>query len=331
VRLLAAPDKFRGTLTAAEAARAIAAGAATAGWSADELPLADGGEGTLDALGGGNRATAVTGPLGAPVEAAWRLADGVAVIEAARASGLAVAGGRERNDPVRATTRGTGELVAAALAAGATRVIVGVGGSATTDGGLGAVEVLRDQAPFAVPVQVCCDVETRFVDAAAVFGPQKGATAAQVEELTARLRELAVRYRDELGVDVSALPRAGAAGGLAGGLAALGAELAPGFEVIADAVGLDEAIGLADLVVTGEGFLDRTSFAGKVVGGVLRRAERQGVRALVVAGAGEPGALARVGGALSLVERFGRARAWADAGGCLTEAVGEELSAPRSD
>jgi len=328
VRLLAAPDKFRGTLTAADAARAIAAGAAQAGWSGDELPLADGGEGTLDALGGANRTSIVTGPLGEPVEAAWRLADGVAVVEAARASGLALAGGRERNDPVRATTRGTGELVAAALAAGAERVLVGVGGSATTDGGLGAVEVLHEHAPFGVPVQVCCDVETGFVDAAAVYGPQKGATPAQVRELTERLRELAARYRDEFGVDVESLPRAGAAGGLAGGLAALGAELESGFEVVADAVGLDEALGRADLVVTGEGFLDETSFAGKVVGGVLSRAERQGVRALVVAGGGEPEALARVH-TVSLVERFGRKRAWADAAGCIAEAVGAELSGPR--
>ena len=329
MRLLAAPDKFRGTLTAAAAAEAIAAGARAAGWTAAELPLADGGEGTLDALGGANRSTLVTGPLGTPVEAPWRLADGVAVIEAARASGLALAGGKEGNDPVRATTRGTGELVAAALAAGAERVVVGVGGSATTDGGLGAVEVLREHAPFAVPVRVCCDVQTRFVDAAAVYGPQKGATPRQVRELTARLRELAARYRAELGVDVEALLGAGAAGGLAGGLAALGAELAPGFELVAEAVGLDAALGRADLVVSGEGFLDATSFAGKVVGGVLRRARRRAVPVLVVAGHGEASALARVR-SVSLVARFGRERAWADAARCVADAVREELSSARA-
>ncbi len=329
MRLLAAPDKFRGTLTAAAAAEAIAAGARAAGWTAAELPLADGGEGTLDALGGANRSTLVTGPLGTPVEAPWRLADGVAVIEAARASGLALVGGKEGNDPVRATTRGTGELVAAALAAGAERVVVGVGGSATTDGGLGAVEVLREHAPFAVPVRVCCDVQTRFVDAAAVYGPQKGATPRQVRELTARLRELAARYRAELGVDVEALLGAGAAGGLAGGLAALGAELAPGFELVAEAVGLDAALGRADLVVSGEGFLDATSFAGKVVGGVLRRARRRAVPVLVVAGHGEASALARVR-SVSLVARFGRERAWADAARCVADAVREELSSERA-
>jgi glycerate kinase len=325
VHLLAAPDKFRGTLTAVEAARAIAAGAAAAGWSVGEIPLADGGEGTLDALGGGNRTTLVTGPLGDPVEAAWRLAGGVAVIEAARASGLALAGGPEQNDPLRATTRGTGELIAAALDARAETILVGVGGSATTDGGLGAVDVLRTYAPFDVQVRVCCDVETAFVDAAAVYGPQKGATPADVEVLSERLRELAARYREELGVDVEALPHGGAAGGLAGGLAALGAELAPGFDVVADTVGLDGALEEAELVVSGEGFLDATSFAGKVVGGVLRRAERHEVPVVVVAGDGDADALARVR-SVSLVGRFGRERAWHDAAGCVAAAVREELS-----
>src|SRR5215475_8478178 len=139
MRLLAAPDKFRGTLTARRAAAAIAAGAARAGWTAVELPLADGGEGTLDVLGGGNRRTTVTGPLGEPVEAEWRLEDdGTALIEAARACGLSLAGGPERNDPLRATSRGVGELIAAAVAGGATRIVVFVGGVASTDGGVGA-------------------------------------------------------------------------------------------------------------------------------------------------------------------------------------------------
>jgi len=318
VRLLAAPDKFRGTLTAVDAARAIAAGAAAAGWNSAELPLADGGEGTLDALGGANRTTAVAGPLGEAVKAGWRLDDGIAVVEMARASGLELAGGRESNDPLRATTRGTGQLIAAALDGGARRVLVGVGGSATTDGGLGAVEVLRPYAPL--PVQVCCDVQTRFVDAAAVYGPQKGATPVQVEELTHRLSVLGERYRTEFGIDVEALPGAGAAGGLAGGLAALGAELAPGFDVVADAVALDGALLRSDVVVTGEGFVDATSFAGKVVGGVIHRAEAAGVTAFVIAGDGEPDALARIRG-VSLVARFGRERAFDDTAGCVTHAV----------
>src|SRR5215831_13289705 len=143
MRLLAAPDKFRGTLTARQAAAAIAAGAGRAGWEAVELPLADGGEGTLDVLGGGNRRTTVSGPLGEPVEAAWRLEeDGTALIEAAEACGLSLAGGPERNDPLAASSRGVGELIAAAVAEGATRIFVAVGGVASTDGGVGAVEAL---------------------------------------------------------------------------------------------------------------------------------------------------------------------------------------------
>src|SRR2546423_7779809 len=174
MQLLAAPDKFRGTLTARQAAGAIAAGAARAGWTAVERPLADGGEGTLDVLGGGNRRSTVTGPLGEPVEAEWRLeGDGTAVIEAALACGLSLAGGPEQNDPLRATSRGVGELVAAAIAEGATRVLVAVGGVASTDGGVGAVEALP--RPLPVPLEVACDVEAHFLDAADVFAPQKGA------------------------------------------------------------------------------------------------------------------------------------------------------------
>src|SRR5689334_3582814 len=166
MRLLAAPDKFRGTVTAREAATAIAAGAARSGWDAVELPLADGGEGTLDVLGGGNRSTAVTGPLGAPVEATWRLEeDGPALIEAAQACGLTLAGGPGRNDPLAATSRGVGELVAAAVAEGARRIVVTVGGVASTDGGAAAVEALPAVLP---PLEVACDVDARFLEAADV-------------------------------------------------------------------------------------------------------------------------------------------------------------------
>src|SRR5881227_2654401 len=148
MHLLAAPDKFRGTLTAREAAAAIAAGAASAGWTATELPLSDGGEGTLDVLGGGNRRTTVTGPLEAPVDAEWRLEeDGTALVEAALACGLSLAGGPKRSDPLRATSRGVGELVLAAVAAGAHRIVVAVGGVACTDGGLGAIEPLQPFLP----------------------------------------------------------------------------------------------------------------------------------------------------------------------------------------
>ena len=289
------------------------------------LPLADGGEGTLEALGGANRTTLVADPLGRPVEAGWRLESGTAVIEAACASGLALAGGAEQNDPVNATTRGTGELIAAALAAGAGDVIVAVGGSATTDGGLGAVEALGNE-PFRVRVRVACDVETCFLDAATVFAPQKGATPEQVELLSQRLADLAVRYGA-----VAELPGSGAAGGLAGGLASLGAELVPGFELVAAHAGLEAALDDAELVITGEGRLDRTSFEGKVVGGVLAACERRSIPAVVIAGEIEPGVSPPLQ-AYSLVERYGRERAYHDAAACIAELAGEATGrAIRSD
>ncbi len=281
---LVCPDKFRGTLTAGEAAAAMAAGVRAAGFDDTEvLPLADGGDGTLDALlarGGGRRVAVVTGPLGDPVEAEWGLLPGgVAVVEMARASGLVLVQGH--NDPLRASTRGTGELIATAIRSGVRRVIVGVGGSATTDGGLAAVETLG-WSTGAVPVTVACDVSTRFLDAARVFGPQKGATEAQVALLTRRLARLADTYEARTGVDVRELPGGGAAGGLAGGLAAIGADLEPGFEVVADAARLEDALDGVDLVVTGEGRLDATSFEGKIVGGVLEWAADAGVRHVAV-------------------------------------------------
>ncbi len=328
MRLLAAPDKFRGTLSAREAAAAIAAGGEQAGWDADELPLADGGEGTLDVLGGGNQQAIVSGPLGEPVEAALRLEDNdTALIEAALACGLSLAGGPERNDPLRATSRGVGELIAVALAEGAGRIVVTVGGVASTDGGLGALEALQPALPLPVPLDVACDVDARFLDAADVFAPQKGATPEQVQILRERLERQAERYRDEFGVGVLDLPGAGAAGGLAGGLAAIGARLLPGFDLVASRLGLDERLEEADLVVTGEGRLDPKSLTGKVVGEVLARAGAAGVETLVVAGdvASETPVAA-----LSLVARYGPERALAEPAECLTEVVASALATRRN-
>jgi len=289
--VLCCPDKFRGSLTADEAARALADGVERAGRGARRLPLADGGEGTLAVLCPDSstwQAARVTGPLGEPVDASWGLRDGTAVVESARASGLAIVEGR--NDPLRATTRGTGELIRIALESGARRLIVGVGGSATTDGGLGALEAL-DYDLRGVEVVVACDVETRFVDAARVFGPQKGADVAAVALLEERLERLAERYGRDLGVDVRALPMAGAAGGLAGALAALGAALRPGARLVAETVGLRASLADASLVLTGEGRFDATSGAGKVVGHVLGEARSAGVPAAIVAGEADPEAL----------------------------------------
>lgn len=285
--------------------------------------MSDGGEGFVDVLPGSWRRTTVTGPLGQPVDAGWRLAGRTAYIEMATASGLSLAGGAEANDPMTATTTGTGELILAAISAGATRVVVGVGGSASTDGGLGAIEVLKGRTR-GVQIVVAVDVRTRFVDAAATFAPQKGASSAQVGMLTRRLDLLAAQFRDRFGVDVGGLDGGGAAGGLAGGLvAATGAELVSGFDVVADAVGLADLIEGADLVISAEGFVDEESLNGKVVGGVLELAAAAGCPTLVVAGE----VYASVGSpTVSLVDRFGQARATTDTAGCLEEIVFAELS-----
>jgi glycerate kinase len=325
MRLVAAFDKFRGTLTAAEAGEAAARGAARAGWACTSVPLADGGEGSLDVLGGPNRRTVVTGPLGDTVDAEWRLARGTAVIEMARASGLLLVGGAEGNDAVAASTYGTGELIQAAIDAGASRIIVCVGGSATTDGGLGALRALSSPARIrGVELMVACDVRTRFVDAAERFAPQKGASPAQVRLLRARLDALVQAYRNDYGVDVADLEGGGAAGGLAGGLAVVGAQLLSGFELIAEETALYDHIEGADLVITGEGYLDDESFDGKTVGGVAEMAAAHGVPLLVITGGADPQVAGRVH-AVSLAERFGEEVARAETAACIEEVVEEHL------
>jgi glycerate kinase len=302
--VLCCPDKFRGSLTAGEAAAALAQGVGRAGRSAVRLPLADGGEGTLEVLcpaASDRRSLRVTGPLGEPVDAEWGMRGDTAVIEMARASGLALVA---ENDPLGATTFGTGELLRAALDAGVRRAIVAVGGSATVDGGLGALEAL-DFDLRGAEVVVACDVSTSFVDAARIYGPQKGADAAAVRELERRLELLADRYRDEQRVDVRDLPGAGAAGGLSGGIAAYGGRLVSGAALVADMVGLPSALESASLVLTGEGRLDATSFAGKVVGHVTQEAHTLGVPTAIVAGDAEPADLPEGISCVTLVELAG--------------------------
>ena len=269
MHVLAAADKFKGTATAQQACAAIGHACWELGVDCTEIPMADGGEGTLDALGGANKTTLVTGPLGDPVKAAWRLHKGVAIIEMARASGLTLIGGAEHNDAIAASTTGVGELIDTALDTGVDKIIVCLGGSATTDGGYGAIRAIHAPARLrGVEFLVACDVDTLFTEAAEVFAPQKGATRTQVRLLTNRLERLAQMYSQQYGVDVSMTPGAGAAGGLAGGLMALGATLVPGFDLVADELGLHDAVRNADFVITGEGLLDELSFHGKVVGGV---------------------------------------------------------------
>ena len=285
MRVLAAADKFKGTASAAQVCAAIGHACWDLGIDCVEMPMADGGEGTLDVLGGPNRTTVVTGPLGQPVEAKWRMHRGVAVIEMAQASGLTLAGGPERNDPMAATTQGTGELIDCALNEGAKKIIVCLGGSATTDGGLGALRAISTPARLrAVDFLVACDVDTLFTDAAKVFAPQKGASPAQVAMLTQRLQQLTQRYENDFGIDISEIPGSGAAGGLAGALAALGATVMPGFDIVAEEVGFDDAVRNTDLVITGEGLLDDTSFDGKVVGSVYDYAIEAGTRVTAIVG-----------------------------------------------
>ncbi len=281
-------DKFRGSATSSELTAAAAHAARDAGWRAIPIPLADGGEGSLEVLGGANKRTVVPGPLGQPVEAGWRLDGTEAFVEMAAASGLVLAGGADGNDPMLADTTGTGRLIATAIELGAKTVHVLVGGSATTDGGLGALDAMPPAARLrGIELIVACDVETRFVDAARVFGPQKGASSAQVELLTRRLELLQQQYLERYGVDLADVAGAGAAGGLAGGLVAVGARLESGFELLAERARLDEHLADADLVITGEGFLDDESFAGKVVGGVRRWAEEAGVGTVAIVGQAE--------------------------------------------
>lgn len=281
-------DKFRGSATSSELTAAATQAARDAGWDAIPIPLADGGEGSLEVLGGANKRTVVPGPLGEPVEAGWRLDGSEAFVEMAAASGLVLAGGADGNDPMLADTTGTGRLIATAIELGARTVYVLVGGSATTDGGLGALDAMPPAARLrGIELVVACDVETRFVDAARVFGPQKGASSAQVQLLTRRLELLQQQYLDRYGVDLADVAGAGAAGGLAGGLVAVGARLESGFELLAERARLDEHLADADLVITGEGFLDDESFAGKVVGGVRRWAEEAGVGTVAIVGQAE--------------------------------------------
>ena len=275
---LVAPDKFKGTFSAREVAAAIARGLRTAGREAVELPVADGGDGTLDALmttlpGSVERAS-VSDPLGRPVDAAFGLIDEghAAIVEMAQASGLVLVPEDER-DAWAASTRGTGELIAAAVEAGASRVIVTVGGSATTDGGAGALEAL-EEAGVSVEMDLVCDVRTPFEDAARVFGPQKGADAALVRKLSERLqRQAAAMRRDPRGE-----PMTGCAGGLSGALwSEHDARLHDGSAYVLGVLGFDERMRAAAFVVTGEGRIDEQTLQGKLVGEVATRCRQAGV------------------------------------------------------
>ena len=283
--VLVAPDSFKGTLSATEVAAAVAAGLRGVGREAVELPVADGGEGTMDVLytvlGGERRTVTVSDPLGRPVEAAFTLLpDGkTAVVESAQASGLSLVAEDER-DVFAASSEGTGELIVAAAAAGAETVMVSVGGTANMDGGAGAVRAINE-AGVSPKLDVLCDTQTPFEEAPRVFGPQKGADPATVERLEKRMTTQAANApRDPRGV-----PMTGAAGGLSGGLwAHHGAELRAGAPYVLDAVGFDDAMLASAFVVSGEGRLDEQTLGGKIVGEVATRCRQRGVTCHVVCG-----------------------------------------------
>lgn len=328
-QIVIAPDSFKGSLSALEAAEAMEEGVRRALPSAQTvlLPVADGGEGTVDAVlrarGGRRVAVEVTGPLGTPVRAAYGLLpDGqTAILEMAAASGLMLVPTGQK-DPRRTTTYGTGELIRSALEQGARRIILGIGGSATNDGGAGMAQALGiplldehgDPLPPGgaalsrlrridtshrlaeleqVEIIAACDVDNPLIGprgASAVYGPQKGATPQMVAELDAALGNLAAVIRRDLGLDVANLPGAGAAGGLGAGLIAfVGARLQPGFPLVAELLDLETHIAGADLVLTGEGAIDAQTAFGKVPVGVARIAARHGVPVVAVGGGIGPG------------------------------------------
>jgi glycerate kinase len=286
--VLVCPDSFKGTLRASEVAGAIGRGLEAAGLAPPDLcPVADGGEGTMEillaAMGGRTAAAEATGPLGSPVRAGYALVEdgGTAIVEMAQASGLALVPEGER-DAYAASSYGTGQLVSAAIDAGAQVVLLAAGGSATTDGGAGAIEAIdAGGGTRGAAIVVLCDVHVPFELAAERYGPQKGADPATVKRLRRRLDTLAQR----LPQDPRGVPRSGAAGGLAGGLwAAYGARLEDGASFVLGALDFDRRMRAARAVVVGEGRLDAQTLDGKIAGEIATRARQSGVPCHAIAG-----------------------------------------------
>ncbi len=345
--VLIAPDSFKGSLTSVQVARALADGWGRAR-PQDEVvlsPLADGGEGTLEAVAAAGgwewRTNVVHDPLGRPVEARWLWRAGHAVIEMATASGLSLVRAEDR-DPIAATSIGTGELIRTAMDQDVAHVTLGIGGSATTDGGRGLLDVLLQggagDRPLDLDLAVACDVTNPLLGptgAASIFGPQKGATPEQVDELDERN----ARWADELeareGRRERDTPGAGAAGGVGFGLLAIqdrfrSFALRPGVDLIMEATGFAEKLARADLVITGEGRIDAQTAFGKTALGVAKRAQAAGVACIAVGGGVEPEgaeALAAIGAvAVPVTERPQTVEAAMAAGTAPLERCGERLA-----
>ena len=324
MKVVIAPQAFKGSISALNAAKAMEAGVLNAlpDANTDLVPVADGGDGTLETLvegsGGSIRTTSVTGPLGERRDALWgAMGDGVtAVVEMARTSGLALVS-LDARDPLNTTTFGLGEAIAAALDEGFRRFIVGIGGSATNDAGAGMAQALGvllsdergnalapggaalaqlhnvdlsgiDERALEATFMVACDVTNPLTGpegASAIYGPQKGATPEMVTELDSALGHFAEVVRRDIGVDVEHLQGSGAAGGLGGGMVAfLDAELRTGVDIIMDIVNIDERLEGADLVITGEGELDYQTLYNKAPIGVAQRAQAVGIPVVAIAG-----------------------------------------------
>ena len=305
-KIVIACDSYKGCLSSSEVARAAAEGVAEVYPDCEivRLAVADGGEGTVDALvetlGGHLECAEVSDPLGRPVKAAYGIAGDLAIIESAAACGLTLLSKEERN-PLIATTKGLGELILAAIDKGCRRFLIGLGGSATNDGGMGMISAdgFLERAR-GLSFTVACDVDTPYIGAhgaSRVFGPQKGASEQDVEVLEERLRGYALKILKDTGIDVSDMAGAGAAGGLGGAFRAyLGAELKRGVDLVLDQIGFDSIIDGADLVITGEGCSDYQTLKGKTAAGVLERAKRKGVPVMLVSGAIRDRQMLRDGG-----------------------------------
>jgi len=283
--VVVAPDSFKGTFRAEEVAQAMGIGAVRAGWKPRLCPLADGGEGTLDAIAQARRMAThdvtVTGPLGTDISARFLLDEnGLAVIESAQAVGLSLVTNLNPDTAIRASSRGLGELIGHALEAGAQSLLVTVGGTACTDGGQGLLDAIDGRRLAALDITVLCDTNTKYVDAARVFGPQKGADEIAVRELGHRLNSFAATLpRDPR--DVTAT---GCGGGVSGALWAYGARLQSGADVLLDLVEFDRQLVGADLVISGEGQLDAQTLSGKLIARVAVRARASQCPLAIIAG-----------------------------------------------